>query len=78
MVYVYDYKDFWGNLSNPTVIAGEHQISNGLNGLIDGSGLLAVEVNWIDLGDAEKYYTEKKKENKFQKGPIKKGIQKHH
>jgi len=65
LVYVYDYKDFWKNLSNPTVIAGEHQISNGLNGLIDSSGLLAVEVNWIDLGDAEKYYTEKKKENKY-------------
>ena len=65
LVYVYDYKDFWKNLSNPTVIAGEHQISNGLNGLIESSGLLAVEVNWIDLGDAEKYYTEKKKENKY-------------
>lgn len=65
LVYVHDYKDFWKNLSNPMLIAGERQISNGLNGLINGSGLLAVEVNWIDLGDAEKYYAEKKKENKY-------------
>ena len=65
LVYIRDYKDFWKNLSNPTIIAGEHQISNGLNGLINGSGLLTVEVNWIDLGDAEKYYAEKRKENKY-------------
>lgn len=65
LVYVHDYKTFWSALSNPTIIAGEHQISNGLTGLINGSGLLAVEVNWIDLGDSQKYYAEKKKENKY-------------
>ena len=65
LVYVHDYKDFWNSIREPTIIAGEHQISNGLKGLMNGTGLLAVEVNWINLGDADKYHTERQKGIKY-------------
>jgi len=64
-LHVRDYDIFWKSLENTLVVQGEHQISNGLSGLIDGPGLFAVEMNWTDLGDLEKYLDEKKKESEY-------------
>ena len=44
---------------------GEHQISNGLLGLIEGPGLFGVEMNWTDLGDIDKYLSAKKNEFEY-------------
>ena len=61
-LYVKDFEIFWKNLEDTKTIKGEHQISNGLKGLMDGPGLFGVEMNWTDLGDIKKYRNEKKKE----------------
>ncbi len=61
-LYVKDFEIFWKNLEDTRAIKGEHQISNGLKGLMDGPGLFGVEMNWTDLGDIKKYRNEKKKE----------------
>jgi len=61
-LYVKDFEIFWKNLEDTTIIQGEHQISNGLKGLMNGPGLFGVEMNWTDLGDIKKYRNEKKKE----------------
>ena len=61
-LHVKDYEIFWKSLENTLTVKGEHQISNGLSGLIDGPGLFAVEMNWTDLGDLEKYENAKKNE----------------
>ena len=64
-LYVKDYEIFWKSLENTSIVQGEHQISNGLSGLIDGPGLFAVEMNWTDLGDLEKYENAKKNESAY-------------
>jgi CTP:phosphocholine cytidylyltransferase-like protein len=64
-LHVRDYDIFWKSLENPVAVKGEHQISNGLNGLIEGPGLFAVEMNWTDLGDLEKYENAKKSESDY-------------
>jgi dTDP-glucose pyrophosphorylase len=65
VLFVNNFKEFWNSLSDNEIIAGEHQISNGLKGLAEGSGLSAVEVNWVDLGDWEKYLEVKNKEQVY-------------
>ena len=64
-LYVRDYDYFWKSLENTSIVKGEHQISNGLLGLMEGSGLFGVEMNWTDLGDIEKYLTAKKNEFEY-------------
>jgi choline kinase len=54
-LFVSDHELFWRSLSNDSLINHEHQISNGLQGLIDAGRLDAVEGTWQDLGDYEKY-----------------------
>jgi NDP-sugar pyrophosphorylase family protein len=61
-LHVRDYEIFWKSLENTLTVKGEHQISNGLSGLIEGPGLFAIEMNWTDLGDLEKYENAKKNE----------------
>lgn len=65
VLFVHDTDVFWESLADPTIIAGESQISNGLKGLVEGPGLFSVEVNWTDVGDWEKYETVHKKENEY-------------
>jgi choline kinase/thiamine kinase-like enzyme len=55
VLYVKDYKEFWQGLNSETKVKNELQISNGLLKLIDGPGLVAIEVNWDDVGSEEKY-----------------------
>jgi NDP-sugar pyrophosphorylase family protein len=74
LAYVKDYDVFWNNLGNSKIIAGEHQISNGLQGLLQHSSLHAVEVNWIDLGDWKKYSEQRKKETPYDFSKIEEAI----
>lgn len=64
-LYVKNFEIFWKNLEDTRTINGEHQISNGLNGLMNGPGLFGVEMDWIDMGDIEQYRSEKNKEYDF-------------
>jgi len=53
-LFVYDYQNFWNSLKNSSLIGGEHQISNGIKGLMK-SGLIAIETKWTNLGEFSKY-----------------------
>ncbi len=64
-LHVHNFDIFWKSLENTSIVQGEHQISNGLTGLIEGPGLFAVEMNWTDLGDSEKYLNAKKNESEY-------------
>ncbi|MBM3184192.1 MAG: hypothetical protein FJZ64_02685, partial [Chlamydiae bacterium] len=55
LMYIHDFVLFFSSLSNQQSIAGEHQISNGLQGLIDQGKLEAFSIEWKDLGTYEKY-----------------------
>lgn len=50
-----DYSIFWRALESTAVIAGEHQISNGIQALIQQTKVIPQEIAWSDVGDAEKY-----------------------
>ena len=54
-LYVKDYKIFWDSLKSNKRIQDEHQISNGIKGLMNKSNLTAIEIKWENLGDLEKY-----------------------
>lgn len=56
-MYIHDYHIFWSALQSDKSIAGEHQVSNGLLGLIDNSILKYIESKWLDLGTYEQYQT---------------------
>lgn len=55
LICVRDYLNFWSALEDPLLIANEHQVSNGLNGLIQNSTLRVCPVTWRDIGDLGKY-----------------------
>ena len=46
---------FWSALERNEKIAGEHQISNGILGLIEQTDTQAVTIEWTDVGDENKY-----------------------
>ncbi|VVB57139.1 Bifunctional protein GlmU [uncultured archaeon] len=52
---IHDYAAFWESLSsNRTIIGGEVQLSNGLQGLI-AKGLAVREFGWLDTGTPDSY-----------------------
>jgi UTP-glucose-1-phosphate uridylyltransferase len=55
LCHIKDYQVFWPALECTEVVAGEHQISNGIRALIAQTDVKAVYVEWTDLGDAIKY-----------------------
>lgn len=55
LLYVHDHDIFWAGLADTTLCQGEHQVSNGLQRLLDGPGLASREVAWQDLGDEARY-----------------------
>lgn len=62
-LYVHNFATFWNSLEDKNMIHGEHQISNGIRGLMHKHGLYGVSMPWINLGDKEKYLAALKKEN---------------
>ena len=55
LCYIRDYPVFWSALERNEKIAGEHQISNGIRALIEQTDAQAVNIEWTDVGDANKY-----------------------
>ena len=55
LCHIRDYKIFWNALESKTLVAGEHQISNGIQALIQKSEVRSQQINWSDVGDSEKY-----------------------
>jgi NDP-sugar pyrophosphorylase family protein len=65
-LHIEDYTQFWKSLENDvTLINGEHQISNGLQGLLKTSGLFAVDMEWNDMGNLINYQNAKKNESNY-------------
>ena len=63
-LHIEDYEQFWKSLENNKIlIDGEYQISNGLQGLLETSGLFAVDMKWNDMGDLTNYQNAKNNEN---------------
>jgi len=50
-----DFVVFWNALANAEAIAGEHQVSNGIQALIDRTRVEARAIDWSDVGDLAKY-----------------------
>jgi len=63
-LFVHDFSNFWTALEQNQLINNEHQISNGIQTLMN-SGLYAYETKWINLGDLEKYNAIKSNENPY-------------
>ena len=55
LCYIKDFTVFWAALKNDKTVAGEHQISNGINALIEKTLVQARAIEWTDVGDADKY-----------------------
>jgi dTDP-glucose pyrophosphorylase len=55
LCHIQDYQIFWAALASTTLVAGEHQISNGIQALIQKAKVRSQSINWSDVGDAEKY-----------------------
>jgi NDP-sugar pyrophosphorylase family protein len=55
LCYIKDFTIFWEALGNKKIVAGEHQISTGIQALIDNTDVHAQSIEWIDVGDADKY-----------------------
>ena len=55
LCHIQDYLIFWRALESTTLVAGEHQISNGIQALIHQTNVLPQTIAWSDVGDAEKY-----------------------
>jgi choline kinase len=55
LCHIQDYMIFWRALENTKVVAGEHQISNGIQALIQHTNVAPQTIVWSDVGDAEKY-----------------------
>lgn len=53
LMYIHDHAAFFTALANPQQRAGEHHITNGLLGLLEGSGVYAQEMAWQDVGTHE-------------------------
>jgi len=55
LCYIKDYEVFWESLSKTEMVEGEHQISNGIKGLIKKTKVLPYYMDWSDVGTLEKY-----------------------
>lgn len=64
-LFVYDYKEFWSSLRNSSIIRGEHQISNGMKGLMKNSDLYAIKMKWTNLGDIDKFQKAQEIDNTY-------------
>lgn len=55
LMYIFDYKCFWDGLIQKKLVKDELQVSNGLMALVKQDKLYAIQINWTDVGDYEKY-----------------------
>ena len=55
LCYIKDFNVFWDGLSSSELISGEHQISNGIQALVNERTVKQYELEWIDVGSLENY-----------------------
>ena len=55
LCHIQDYLIFWLALQSTAVVAGERQISNGIQALIRKTTVIPRTIEWCDVGDSEKY-----------------------
>lgn len=55
LCHIKDYSIFWDGLSRGRLISGEHQVSDGIFSLLKMKKLYAKKIEWIDVGDIDKY-----------------------
>ena len=55
LCHISNFTIFWLALKNSEIIAGEHQISNGIKALIKGRAVISMPIEWTDVGDEKKY-----------------------
>ena len=67
-LFIKNHKLFWKGLESKKTIAGERQISNGLEILLKKDNLIAVDGNWSDLGNKKNYQKELAKIQEFDFG----------
>lgn len=65
LLFVHDHEAFWQALASPELVGGEHQISNGSNGLVNGPGMHGVVMDWTDIGTEQNYRKEMEKHAEF-------------
>ncbi|OGK18257.1 hypothetical protein A3G67_03100 [Candidatus Roizmanbacteria bacterium RIFCSPLOWO2_12_FULL_40_12] len=58
LCFVKDTDIFFQGLENPSLKTGEVQVSDGIQALIDRSTVEARHIDWIDVGDEDKYKRE--------------------
>jgi NDP-sugar pyrophosphorylase family protein len=55
LCHIHDYQIFWRALESTALVAGEHQVSNGIRALIEKTNVIPQSIIWNDVGDADKY-----------------------
>ncbi|MEK7383280.1 MAG: phosphotransferase, partial [Elusimicrobiota bacterium] len=55
LCHIKDFPIFWAALGDKEMVAGEHQISNGIRALIEKMPVRAQPIEWTDVGDADQY-----------------------
>lgn len=55
LCHIKDFNVFWEALECPGLIAGEHQVSKGLDGLIARTTVLSKPIQWNDVGNLQNY-----------------------
>jgi len=55
LLFINDHEEFWSGLKNPALIKKEHQISNGLNQLINKKELFVKKIKWQDMGTLKQF-----------------------
>jgi NDP-sugar pyrophosphorylase family protein len=69
LCYIKNYNEFWKALEKPSLVKGEHQLSSGIELLIQNHSPHAVDITWYDTGTEAKYkaLNEKYEEYDFSK-----------
>ena len=55
LMFIKDYKVFWDSLKDLSLVDGEHQVSNGIHGIITKTEIRPFLMDWIDVGTLDKY-----------------------
>jgi hypothetical protein len=55
LCFILNIDSFWHGLASTELVAGEHQISNGIQTLIDSHDVGVYEIDWLDIGCEQKY-----------------------
>lgn len=51
LCFIFNHRLFWDGLSKPAMVAGEHQVSSGIEALVETGNAEVREVLWTDVGN---------------------------